>query len=76
MIELLMLIGVMVIMYRIANAENLSPGLWTLLTFLVCMACGYLPLPYVRIVIGGAATYGIMFVYKLVKPERPARRVL
>lgn len=77
MAELLMLIAVLVIMYKVADAEDFSPGLWMAITFVVCVGTAYvLPWPLTRIAVGGVASYAVMFVYKLVKPERAARRVL
>lgn len=77
MLELLMLIGVLVIMYKVAEAEDYSPGLWMALTFALCVGAAFVvPWFYLRIALGGLAAYVLMFIYKLVKPERAARRVL
>jgi hypothetical protein len=74
--ELVALIAACVIMYRIAEAEDRSPGLWTGLTFLLCLGSGFLPLPLTRIAIATAVSYGLMLACNLLKPEKAPRRIV
>ena len=64
-LELAVLIGACVVMYRVAQAEDLSGAFWVLITFSLCIGSLFLPLPFLRIIIAGAAAFGAMLVFKL-----------
>jgi len=66
MLEWVMVIGLCVFMARIADAENRSKLLWGFITFVLCLASVALPLPFLRVIIAGAVSFGIMFALKLV----------
>ena len=77
MLELLMLTAVLVIMHKVAEVEDFSPWLWVGITFAFCVGAAYvLPWALLRIALGGLAAYVLMFVCKLVKPERAPRRIV
>lgn len=66
MFELLLGIGVCVVIAKIADGENLSGALWFSVAFLCCCAAIFIPLPYLRFLIAGAAAFGMMIVYRVI----------
>lgn len=58
----------MVIMSRVADAEDRSPILWGALTLVLCLASAILiPLPLVNIGIGLALSFAAMFALKAIQ---------
>ena len=66
MMEWLMIVGMCVFMARVADAENRSGLLWGLLTFVLCLLCLGIPLAFLRVIIAGAVSFGVMFAHKLI----------
>ena len=67
MIEIVLGIALCVVMGKIASADNQSPWVWGIVTFVLCAASLLIPLPFLRIGIAGAATFIGMIVYKSVR---------
>ena len=66
MLELIIGIMAIVAMVKIASADGQSGALWGLVTFVCVAACVVLiPLPMLRVAIGGIIAFIAMFVYKL-----------
>ena len=66
MIELAMVVCLCMFMDYVAVAEHRSRVFWVLATFVLCVVCQGIPLPYLRVVIAGVASFGIMFAHKLI----------
>ena len=61
-----MIVASVVIMSRVADAEERSPIFWSALTFALCLVCSKcLPFPFINIAIGLALSFGTMFALKL-----------
>ena len=68
MIESVMLFAAVVLMARIANAEDESPFAWGGLTFLLCLGSRmFVPLPFARIMGAAILSFVLMTVYKLIR---------
>ncbi|MFC1734574.1 hypothetical protein ACFL1X_00550 [Candidatus Hydrogenedentota bacterium] len=68
MLGLAMLISSVIIMIKVADAENRSGLFWGLVTLVVCLACGwFIRLPLVNICIGLFISYMAMFAMKLIQ---------
>ena len=68
MLELIVVVAMIVLMARIANADDQSPWLWGGLTFALCAAAiVFIPLPFVRLAIVGVVVFMGMIAYKVVK---------
>ena len=63
----MMLVGVCVVMAKIANMENQSGPLWVGIAFLLCMASLMVPLPFLRILLAGILAYILMFVRNMIR---------
>ena len=68
MLEIVMIIGAVVFMARVADAENRSAMAWGGLTLLICLASMVIPLAGIRIVIAVVVSFVAMMVAKAVKP--------
>ena len=66
-LECVLIIALIVFMARLAGQENRSGLLWGLVTFALCFLCSLIPLPFVRVLIAGAISFGAMFAAKLIR---------
>jgi len=66
MLELGIGLGVCIIMAKIASEDNESAAIWFCLTFALCVATSVMPLPYLRYLIAGGASFGLLVTYKIV----------
>jgi hypothetical protein len=58
----IMILAAVIVMVRVAEAEDRSPILWGAVTLLLCLGAGMLiPLPLVNIFLGFAASFLMMF---------------
>jgi len=64
-VELVMVIFAVVVMVRVADAENRSGSLWGAVTFLLCMLSLAIPLPFLRVLIALGVSLGALFVSKM-----------
>ena len=64
-IEPVLFIVVIVLMVRIASADDQSPWLWGAVAFAVCFLAFFIPLPYFRVLLAAGVTYGLMLGYKI-----------
>ena len=53
-------------MAKIAIADDRSDIIWFCITFAVCLAALFIPLPFIRFLIAGSVSFGIMIAYKLI----------
>lgn len=60
-----MILALCVFMYRLAEHEETSGWLWALLTFVLCLGSGLIPLPFLRVLIAGGVAFGALFIYNL-----------
>ena len=68
MLEILIVIAMIVLMAKIASADDQSPWLWGGLTFaLSAAAIVLIPLPIIRLAIVGVVVFIAMIVYKVMK---------
>lgn len=66
MIELILGVVLCFGMAKIASADDLSGILWGFLTFLILLGCAMIPIPYVRVLIAGAAAFVGMIAWKTI----------
>jgi hypothetical protein len=67
MLEIVLGIAVVVMMAKVANADDQSAVTWGGLTFLLCVASVlFVPLPFLRMLLAGAAVFALMIGYKMV----------
>ena len=66
MLEIMMGIAVVVLMAKIATLDDQSSILWGSITFGLCVASMWLPLPFFRMIGAGVASFVLMFIYKLI----------
>jgi hypothetical protein len=69
MLEIIAGIAICIMVAKIADFENRSMILWFGITFVLCVGAIFLPLPFIRFLLAGAAALGGMFVLKLVGKE-------
>ena len=65
MLGWVILIGASICMARVAESEGKSGALWGFLTFLICLACGFIPLPLINMGIGFAISFVLMTVVNM-----------
>lgn len=65
MIGWIVLIACVVLMYRVAEMENLSGLIWGAVTFVLCFLCSMIPIPFINILIGLAISFVAMTVYNM-----------
>lgn len=72
MIELVSLIAVCVLVARVAELEGYSQVIWVCITLVMALVTeALIPCaPLVNLLLAGVATYGLMFVYKLLHKPR------
>lgn len=61
MLSIFLIIIVVSVMVKVASAEDRSTFLWGFITTVLCVACSFIPIPFVGIALGGVISYGIMF---------------
>ncbi len=55
------------LMYKIADMDrDASPLIWTIVTFIICFACLFIPLPFLRILIGAILSIVALVAYKAI----------
>ncbi|MCF6176519.1 MAG: hypothetical protein L3J71_12225 [Victivallaceae bacterium] len=65
---LIILICSIIIIAKAAELEGRSSVSWGFITFLICIACGFLiPLPLINIVIGLFISFIALFAVKVIK---------
>jgi hypothetical protein len=69
-LEILLIIGMCVLMVRIANYDDESGFLWGGIALVLCLVSLVIPIPIFRILIAGVAAFVAYFVYKLVSHRR------
>ena len=70
MLEIILIIGISVMMGRLAGSEGKSGALWGFATFGVCMGSLLIPLPFLRVLISGAAVFVAMIYYSITKSKK------
>ena len=60
-----MVIFAIVVMVRVADAENRSPIIWGAMTFLLCMFSLAIPLPFLRVLMALGVSLGALFTSKM-----------
>lgn len=66
MLGWIMIVASVVVMARVAEAEDRSSVLWGALTLLLCLAAANLiPLPFINIFLGLVASFGLMLALNL-----------
>lgn len=63
MFEIILLIMASLVIGRVAAADGKSGWMWGILNVLVCFACLFIPIPFVRIGIGSVGTFMGMIVF-------------
>lgn len=64
MLEIVILIALIVIAYRVAEAEAVSTLLWVGLMLLLGIGSLFIPLPFVRLLIAGAVWFVAFIIAK------------
>jgi hypothetical protein len=54
-------------MWRVADADNRSPILWSVITALLCIAGVAVPFPLVGFIVAGGVVLSAMFVTNLIR---------
>ena len=67
LLEVLVAVVVCGVIWRVADADNRSPILWSIITAALCIASIAVPFPLVRLVFAGGVTLCAMFVTNLVR---------
>jgi len=65
MFEIILGIVICVFMAKIASADEHSPMIWFGVTFILCVGAVFIPLPYLRFLIAGVVSFGLMLGYKM-----------
>lgn len=65
MFEYILLIGICVVMAKIASADDQSGMTWFFVTFFLCMGSLLIPLPFIRLLIAGVLSFAAMIGYKM-----------
>ena len=68
MFEIVLGIGVCVVVAMIARADERSPVIWFCITFALCLASIFIPIPFLRFLIAGFISFVIMIVWKMRSP--------
>ena len=66
MLEIALAVAVVILMVRIARADDESPVIWGGVTIALCIASLWLPLPMIRLVLAAVATYLLMFAFRII----------
>lgn len=48
---------------KVAASDGKSGLIWSVVTFVVCLLCAGIPLPYIRMVIAAAISFGLLVAY-------------
>jgi hypothetical protein len=67
MLELILIFVACAAVGRIAEMDRRSSFGWGLITFLICMASLYIPLPYLRVGIGVLITFVLMIAVGMLR---------
>ena len=70
MFEILLIVGVISIMAKIANADDQSAILWGVVTGGLCLLSLLIPIPFGRILIAGVLAFVLMMGYKAIRGRR------
>ncbi len=60
MLEWIMIAAMCIILFKLADAEEMSPWGWGAMTFVTCLASTFIPLPFIRVGIAGGAMVALM----------------
>jgi len=71
MLELMVGVAVVVMLTRIASIDGQSAPVWGLVTFALCVASLWVPLPFLRFVLAGLIVFVAMIVYKIIAERQP-----
>ncbi len=66
MFEIIVGVAVVVLLTRIADIDGQSAPLWGFITFALCVASLWIPLPFLRFVLAGVVAFIAMIVYKII----------
>jgi len=66
MIEIILGVVLCAGMAKIASADDQSGIVWGFVTFIILLGCLAIPIPYVRVLIAGGATFVAMIGWKAV----------
>ncbi len=69
MIELVMLVASVILMFKVAEVEGRSGISWAVITVVVILACGVIPMPMVRVAIGCALSFLLMFLSNVLQKQ-------
>lgn len=69
MLEIALGIAVTVMMGKVAAADDQSAIVWAAVTFLLCYASLYLPLPFFRMLVAGFCSFVLMIAYKTIRDK-------
>jgi hypothetical protein len=69
-IEILVIVGMCILMARIANYDDESGLVWGGVALVLCLVSLVIPIPVFRILIAGVAAFIAYFVFKLVSHRR------
>ena len=65
MLEIALGIAVCVMMGKLAEAEDRSQLLWFFITLLICIGSLAIPVPFLRMLVGGAVAFGLLMGAKI-----------
>ena len=69
MLGVLFLISAIAVIAKCAEMEGRSAPLWGTITFIVCIGCSVIPLPFVNIVIGFFLSFMLLFAVKVISGD-------
>ena len=69
MLGVLFLISAIAIIAKCAEMEGRSAAAWGVLTFFICIATSFIPLPFLNIVIGFVLSFLLLFAVKVVSGD-------
>lgn len=60
MYEFLLILAASVAMGRLAEKDGHPAPLWSIITFVLCLLCLFIPLPFLRVGIACAIVFGLL----------------
>ncbi|GEM_PF-1363612 len=66
MLEILLAFLLVAVMAKVADSDNMSAIIWGCVTFLVCLGCLFIPIPFLRLGIAIIIVFAAMTGYKMI----------
>jgi hypothetical protein len=67
LIEIVLVVALCALMGRVAELDGHSPSAWIAITLGLCLITLAIPIPIIRVLLGGIAAYAIKFTYNFIR---------